>query len=211
MTVVFLFKYKESKKKLQPWVAAFALALGTAYSGPVITFIKLLATGTNVTPLQLFYIAYWNLPIQVISMIWLGFSVFAENKRKTVIIIVSLTAVIYYAYFFIFPEQSFTTVKSVEEYNAAGELLDISFTGIPRYLLIAWMASIVITFMVGFSRLLSKIKDDKKYSRRVKMQLIGWVFYVIGGGIEVMAPVSVAIVGRIASMICFIFLFFSFS
>lgn len=213
IAIFFIIRFSKTKKNLQPWVALFGFVIAASYVGPSLTFFKLAITGENITPDALYYIAYWSIPGQTLSMMWIGFTVFAEEQRKPVMLFYCLTAIVYYIFFLFLKDMSLEIgggTTTWEEFNAAGDLLDISLKGFLRYLIAFWIGSIVVTFVVGFSRLWTKLEKDNPYKKKIVIQMIAWVLYIIGGVIEVLAPVEVAVIGRISLMICLVLLFISF-
>lgn len=206
----FLVQYFNTKKNLQPWVALLSFSLAVTYSGPSTTFLKLLITGENLEPIQLYYISYWLVPFTCISVIWIGLTIFYEKWRKPVIIFYLITAVGYYIAFLGFPSIMFETPTPVDIYNSNGEILDITLIHMIRVMIVFYMISMVSLLIGGFYRLLRKVEKDNPYRQKMIEQIIAWLIFVVGGTIETITPVHIAVIGRVAVTIFLILIFLSF-
>jgi hypothetical protein len=209
--ISFLVKYLKTKKPLQPWVSFFGFTEVSSYSGPVVTFIALIITESNIEPITLYYISYWLIPGQMLSTLWIAFTVFYEDKRNKVMIFYLITAIGYYIAFLAFPTQMYEPAADPATFDANGEILDISFVSFLRWLVVFWILSMVILLSTGFYRLRKKLEKDNPYRKKMGLQSLAWLFFLVGGTIEVIAPVYIAIFGRFAMTIFLVLLYKGFS
>src|SRR5271157_5186955 len=201
--VSFAVKYKKERKRLQPYVSVLGFIWASSYSAVIWDLLSLMTTGVNVTPVQLAYLAYWNVPLVIVLVMFLGFDLFAPESRNKVMIIYAVTAIPYYILFFGFTQSFFTATVT------PGELVNIATTGILALMLLLYVVSALIIVAGGFFQLQRRLTGPEK--RNTIYLFLGWTFYPLGALMETTFPVAFTPIARVVMILAFYFLIRGFT
>jgi hypothetical protein len=176
-SMYFLVKFFNTKKGLLPLVALLMFMLGFFYSGPTTSFISLLF-GTNISGIVYAYLSYSGTPLTMIVAMILGFNIFKHEWRFKVLWIFVPLALLYYLFFYAFPDISIeSAIFSTER------LMDISFTGVLLIINGIYILGAVGVLGGGFLALTRKIRGTPEFKKALALG-IGWIFFGVSGALD---------------------------
>lgn len=205
MGINSIISYIKTEKRLQLIVSLMGFSLGSFYLGGMISFLLLVFTGNkqNISPELASYLSGPVVPIAIICAMYLGFDLFNPEKKKIVMIIYSITGVVYFIAFFLFYEANVRLETPVE-----GEVADWGIKFIVMYITIFYIASVLFILSWGFYKLQKSVEGEIKH--KAQQLSSGFTLYALGAIMDSMFSGFVVPIARIVMSIGIIFLNFGF-
>ncbi|MHA1821840.1 MAG: hypothetical protein ACTSU2_09240 [Promethearchaeota archaeon] len=205
--IYFLLKYKKEKKALMPLVALLGLLFGLFYSGPAVGIIHLAIKDTNLDPIIYAYLSYTLMPLTIVVVMNIGFALFYPKYRNLASIIYGLTAIPYYIWWFLYPNQVI-----IQHQISPGDLQDIGLSSVVGILTMVYLMSLLIILAGGFLTLYTKLDSDtqKRRKRSSLLLALGFILFFISGAIDSLFVSSLTIVARIIMILSYYMQFLGF-
>lgn len=202
--VSFVRRYIQERKALQPYVALMGFTIAWFHMGVVVSFLALVFTGQNIDPMLAGILAYFIVPVAIIDVMYLGFTLFSPDYTKRVLLIYGLTAVVFYVAFFGFPEAMIGGEIPYE-----GAVVDTSLNSLVLGLVIFYIFSVLLILGWGFYRLSLRIEGPEQ--KKAKTLAWGFLLFAIGAIIETAIPTVAIVVARVIMAVGYYFLYRGFS
>ncbi|MBN2156161.1 MAG: hypothetical protein JW776_08970 [Candidatus Lokiarchaeota archaeon] len=178
----FLIKYMKTKKGLLPLVGLLMITLGSFYLGPATSFGFLLF-GKNILGNVYAYLSYTSTPLAMIFAMILGFNIFKTEWRFKILWIFIPIAILFWIFFYIFPDMSFIYTLEPVDPEFTEQLMDISFIGVLLVINAFYILGSVAVLGGGFFILSRKIKGTAEFKKAIALG-IGWIFFGISGALD---------------------------
>ena len=185
-----LYKSIKLKAKLLTWAALTMLFIGFLWLGPLVDFILVVFTGTNITPTYVYsLLSYiWVAPALVVS-VYLGGSLLIPKKKWFLVVGISVLGIIFEYFLWFHTTDSFTWVLV----NPGQDLIDASFIRThPTFLLVAFFLIVTLVFL-GFGFLIKAKQATGKLRRKFIYLALGFVIFVVCGALDSIVPPGIAI------------------
>lgn len=207
--ILTIIKGAKQKASLMVWSGLFLMLMGQFYLGTVVSFVKLLLTGTNlVTPYLAARLAYAMAPVAITIAMYVGFSMVRPEWRKTVVAIFAASAVWYWIGLFV-PRFQEITIEQIP-FTGGVELVDISLQSWVLILTALYLVSLLAFNTSGLLILASKSSGVIK--KKSIIQAIGYFIFVIIGAMDSLVPLGQWIfIPRIVMVIGYILLYFGYT
>lgn len=182
--------------KLLYYAGIMILATGGFYLGAAVDFLLIIFTGNNLANESGIHglISFMWVAPAVVSAMYLGGELIIPNKKKYIVIIYLILAVIFEIFLFVDTKGSF---EFREPSTSGTELIDSSFVmGHPTFILIAiFLISAFLFTGVGF--LIKAIQSSGKLRRGFTYLAIGFMTFVVCGALDsLIAPGPLLIIIR---------------
>jgi hypothetical protein len=185
--ILTLIKGAKQKASLMVWSGLFLLLMGQFYLGTVVSFVKLLLTGTNlVTPYLAARLAYAMAPVSITIAMYVGFSMIKPEWRKTMVAIFAASAVWYWIGLFV-PRFETITIEQIP-FTGGTQLVDISLQSWVLILTARYLLSLLI-FNTSGLLVLAK-KSSGIIRKKSIIQSIGYLIFVLMGAIDSLVPLG---------------------
>jgi hypothetical protein len=214
--ILTIAKGAKRKAPLMVWSGLFLMLMGQFYLGTVVSFIKILLTGTNlVTPYLAARLAYAMAPVAITIAMHVGFSMIKPKWRKPVVAIFAASAVWYWIGLFVYPRPDLTnnpwfiTIEQIP-FTGGTELVDIS---LQSWVLILTALYLVSLLVFNTSGLLILAKNSSGIiKKKAIIQAIGYFIFVIIGAVDSLVPLGHWIfIPRIIMVIGYILLYVGYT
>ena len=207
--ILTIIKGAKQKASLMVWSGLFLVLMGQFYLGTVVSFIKILLTGTNlVTPYLAARLAYAMAPVSITIAMFVGFSMVKPEWRKTVVAIFAASAVWYWIGLFV-PRFETITIEQIPLFGGT-ELVDISLQSWVLILTALYLLSLLV-FNTSGLLILAK-KSSGVIKKKAIIQAIGYFIFVIIGAIDSLVPLGELIyIPRIVMVMGYILLYVGYT
>jgi len=185
-----LYKSIKLKAKLLTWAALTMLFIGFLWLGPLVDFILVVFTGTNITPTYVYsLLSYiWVAPALVVSM-YLGGSLLIPKKKWSLVVGISVLGIIFEYFLWFYTTDSFTWVLV----NPGQDLIDASFVRThPTFLLVAFFLIVTLVFL-GFGFLIKAKQATGELRKKFIYLALGFIIFVVCGALDSIVPPGIAI------------------
>jgi len=185
-----LYKSIKLKAKLLTWAALTMLFIGFLWLGPLVDFILVIFTGTNITPTYVYsLLSYiWVAPALVVSM-YLGGSLLIPKKKWSLVVGISVLGIIFEYFLWFYTTDSFTWVLV----NPGQDLIDASFVRThPTFLLVAFFLIASLVFL-GFGFLIKAKQATGELRKKFIYLALGFIIFVVCGALDSIVPPGIAI------------------
>ncbi len=197
--IVALVKYFKTKKSLLPYIALMAFTCGTFSIGSIIIFFMTIVTG-SVDYLIPGFIAYVSIPLAITNAMYVGFVLYNPSWTKRVVLVYSITGVVYYVAIFGFP-----TIMIRPDPSGIGTTL----ASICLYLAIFYVFSVFLVLGVGFLRLSRKMRYvgglHNEYRKCIYL-FFAHIFFGFGAILDLAFSSEFIIIARILLATCYFLL-----
>ncbi len=175
-------RYRREKKKLMFFVSLLGFQFVALYLGPFVSFWSLIFTGANIDPILYGQLSYTVAPLAFLNSLWLGFSIFAPQKKNMVLLIFGLSAIPYYIALYGFSAAMIGTETEVALLNASGLMLDIALKSVVLGILALYILSGMLVLGTGFIKLRLKVGGMER--KRATYLAIGAFLFGIAGMLD---------------------------
>ena len=206
--IINLYHAHKKEAKLLYYAGIMILCTGGFYLGATVDFLLILFTGYNLaneTGIHGILSFMWVAPA-VISAMYLGGELIIPNKKKYIVIIYVILAIIFEIFLFVDTMGSF---EFKEPTISGTELIDSSFVlGHPTFILVAiFLISAFLFTGVGF--LIKAIQSSGKIRRNFIFLAIGFMTFVVCGALDsLIAPGPLLIIIRLGMISYTILMYF---
>ena len=206
-------KGAKQKASLMVWSGLFLVLMGQFYLGTVVSFIKLLLTGTNIAmPYLAARLAYTMAPVSITIAMYVGFSMIRPEWRRTMVAIYAASAVFYWIGLYV-PIYAPMTMEEIILPGAPGmadSLIDISLQSWVLILTALYLLSMLVFNTSGLLNLARKSSGIIK--KKSIIQSIGYFIFVIIGAIDSLVPLGQWIfIPRIVMVIGYVLLYIGYT
>ncbi len=191
----FMQRYRKEHKPLMLFVSLLGYQFVGLYLGPLFSFWSLIFTGSNISAPLYIQLSYTVAPLAFLNSLWLGFSIFAPQKKNIVIIIFGLSAIPFYIALFGFPNAMIGMDTDVAILNASGLMLDISLKSVLMGILALYILSGMLVLGTGFIRLRLKVGGAER--KRATYLAIGAFLFGIAGILDSAVASDYIVIARI--------------
>ncbi len=205
---LFIIKYLRQRKKLMPYTAIIGFSLGSFHMGTIVSFISLLVTGLNIDFVLGGYLGMSSVPIGIIDTMYLGFTIFKPELKTKVLILFIMTAIVYYIAIIFIPSDVFSGTIPPQIIPGENELVDFAVRGIVLYLIIFYIASVILIVVVGFYKLSKRITGEEQ--KKARWISIAFILYAISAILDVTAPVVIIVIPRAIMILSYYYLYKGF-
>jgi hypothetical protein len=183
--IITIVKGAKQKASLMVWSGLFLVLMGQFYLGTVVSFVKLLLTGTNLEmPFLAARLAYTGAPIAITIAMFVGFSMIRPEWRRAMVAIYAASAVFYWLglYVPIYAPMTMKETFTVGTLGAPDTLVDISLHSWVLILTALYLVSMLVFNTSGLLNLARKSSGVIK--KKAIIQAIGYFIFVIIGAVD---------------------------
>ncbi len=210
--LVTIIKGAKQKASLMVWSGLFLVLMGQFYLGTVVSFIKLLLTGTNLTtPYLAARLAYTGAPIAITIAMYVGFSMIRPEWRYNMTVFYAASSIFYWLGLYVPRYSAWTMEEVIVPYGLGmGEsLVDISLGSWVLILTALYLVSMLVFNTSGLLVLAKRSSGVIK--KKAVIQSIGYFIFVIIGAIDSLVPLGLWIfIPRIIMVLGYIMLAIGF-
>ncbi len=197
-----LIKYSHERKPLLPFAGFLGLVVGCFYLGPVTTFFSLLFTQTNIPYTIYGLLSYSHVPVAIMIAMWLGFSIFNPDHKKMAIMLFAASGVVYYI-------ALLGNTKGMFQPSVGDpEMLDIQLVSVVEYMVIGYIACVVLILAINFYSLRHKLTGDTK--RWATYLTVGFFLFAIAGILDTVLSSDLILIARIVMTLAVIYIYKGF-
>ncbi|MHA1732438.1 MAG: hypothetical protein ACTSU5_10860 [Promethearchaeota archaeon] len=190
--IMCIVRYFKEGAHLLLWAGILLIMVGSFYLGTVVSFVKLLITGTNLEP------GYWagrlcytHAPFAAALAMYMGFSIINKEKFARIMTVVFLcTAPLYWYGLWFQPETTILTEVPIE--GGKTGLIDIQLLSYVQVLTFVYLVSF-LAFVAGAFYWMAG-KSSGKLRRKFYELAVGFTGFVICGAIDSMVDLAYGIV-----------------
>ncbi len=206
--VYFLISYSKEKKSLKPFIALMMFCVGSFYLGGSVSIISILVSGQSISILTAGFLSYSSVPIGIVLGMFVGYSIFNPERRKSVSFIYGFTGIVYYIALFAFP-----TLMIGGTEPQLGEITDTNLRSVVLYLSIFYILSVIFVLSLQFYRLSKKLQggENQKYGQKTYLLFWAWVLFSISQIVEIVATGYLIFIPRVITLISFALMYKGFS
>ena len=208
-----IIKGAKQKASLMVWSGLFLVLMGQFYLGTVVSFVKLLITGTNiVTPYLAARLAYTMAPISITIAMYVGFSMIRPEWRYNMTVFFAASSIFYWIGLYVPRYSSMTMEEEIISYgiNMGESLIDISLGSWVLILTALYLLSMLVFNTSGLINLARKSSGVIK--KKAIIQSIGYFIFVIIGAVDSLVPLGQWIfIPRIIMVIGYILLYVGYT
>ncbi len=198
-----MIKYSHERKSLLPFAGLLGVVVGFFYLGPTTTFISLLFTESNITPTTYGLLSYSHVPFGIMAAMWLGFSIFNPDRRKRALSIFGASGVVYYIALIGWPNAMFTPGV-----NNPLEVLDIQLASVVEYMVIGYIACVVLILAINFYKIRPKLSGEPR--RWATYLTLGFFLFAIAGILDAVLSSEFIVAARIIMALAVIYIYKGF-
>ncbi len=205
-----MIKYLHEGKKLLPYAGILGVVVGFFYFGPTITFLSLIFTQTNITNTTYGLLSYSHVPFAIMDAMWLGFSIFNPDRRKLAVSLFAASGVVYYISLFGWTDMMFTYGLG---YDLACvppncEMLDIQLASVIEFMVIGYIACVVIILAINFYKIRPKLTSDMR--RWATYLTVGFSLFAIAGILDTVLSGEFIVLARVIMAFAVIYIYKGF-
>jgi len=211
--ILTIIKGAKQKASLMIWSGLFLVLMGQFYLGTVVSFVKLLVTGSNLNISLLgAKLAYTGAPISITIGMYIGFSMVKPKWRYNMTLFYGASAIFYWLGMYIprYENINLAEVLPLRTLEEGIGLVDISLQG---WVLILTALYLVSLLAFNTSGLLILAKNSSGViKKKAIIQSIGYFIFVAIGAIDSLLELAEWIfIPRIIMVIGYILLYFGYT
>ncbi|MEJ2278571.1 MAG: hypothetical protein P8Y70_12600 [Candidatus Lokiarchaeota archaeon] len=189
-TIFGILSFYNARKlgaKLLYYAGLMMISIGLFWLGPFTDLLKVLITGTNLSPPYIYgWLSYlWVGPSIIVAM-YLGSELLAPNRKKSIVIIYAILGALFDVLIFVFPPYKAGTYGTFKfaPYTPGVDLIDTGFQmPFPAFWLVAFfLISVFIFEGIGFA--IKAKKASGTLRKKFIFLSLGFIIFVICGALD---------------------------